>query len=123
MPLLCLFLLGKSGVNEENALVRLCKRAYRPLLARALEHRVFVLAAAVAALVASLALAPRLGTEFLPELNEGSVWINLMLPPGISVTETLAAAGAGSGRCCGRFRKFAPWCPRPDVRRTAPIRR
>jgi cobalt-zinc-cadmium resistance protein CzcA len=88
VPLLCLFLLGKSGVNEENALVRLCKRAYRPLLARALEHRVFVLAGAVVALIASLALAPKLGTEFLPELNEGSVWINIMLPAGISVTET-----------------------------------
>src|SRR5207248_1356956 len=35
-----------------------------------------------------LALAPQLGTEFLPELNEGSIWINIMLPPGISVTET-----------------------------------
>jgi cobalt-zinc-cadmium resistance protein CzcA len=88
VPLLCLFLLGKSGVNEENALVRLCKRAYRPLLARALQHRVFVLAGAVVALIASLALAPKLGTEFLPELNEGSVWINIMLPAGISVTET-----------------------------------
>ena len=31
---------------------------------------------------------PRLGTEFLPELNEGAIWINIMLPPGISVTET-----------------------------------
>ena len=73
MPLLCLFLLGKSGVTEENALVRLCKRAYRPVLTRALEHRVFVLAGAVLALVGALALTPRLGTEFLPELNEGSI--------------------------------------------------
>jgi heavy metal efflux system protein len=88
VPLLCLYLLGKSGVTEENALVRLCKRVYRPILALALEHRVFVLGGAVVALVASLALVPRLGTEFLPELNEGSIWINLMLPPGISVTET-----------------------------------
>src|SRR3954452_6779015 len=88
VPLLCLFLLGKSHVTEENALVRGCKRVYRPLLAAALAHRVPVLLGAVAALAGSLALAPRLGTEFLPELNEGSIWINLMLPPGISVTET-----------------------------------
>jgi cobalt-zinc-cadmium resistance protein CzcA len=88
VPLLCLFLLGKSGVSEDNALMRACKRIYRPVLARALEHRILVLAGAVAALVASLAIAPRLGTEFLPELNEGSIWINIMLPPGISVTET-----------------------------------
>jgi cobalt-zinc-cadmium resistance protein CzcA len=87
VPLLCLYLLNKSTVTEENALVRACKRLYRPVLATALAHRVPVLAAAVAALAGSLALAPRLGTEFLPELNEGSIWINLMLPPGISVTE------------------------------------
>ena len=88
VPLLSLFLLGKSGVSEDNGLVRACKRVYQPLLARALEHRTFVLVGAVLALVASLAIAPRLGTEFLPELNEGSIWINIMLPPGISVTET-----------------------------------
>jgi len=88
VPLLCLFLLGRSRVQEENLLVRWCKRTYRPLVARALAHRTLVLGGAVAALVASLAVAPRLGTEFLPELNEGSIWINIMLPPGISITET-----------------------------------
>jgi len=88
VPLLALYMLGKSGVNEENALVRWCKRVYRPLVARALEHRTLVLGAALVALLASLSLVPRLGTEFLPELNEGSIWINIMLPPGISVSET-----------------------------------
>src|SRR4051794_17131446 len=88
VPLLCLFMLGKSGVSEDNALVRACKRIYRPLLQQALAHRALVLAGAVVALMASLFLVPRLGTEFLPELNEGSIWINIMLPPGISVSET-----------------------------------
>src|SRR5262249_39149633 len=88
VPLFALYLLGKSGVSEDNALVRACKRIYHPVLARALEHRVLVLGGAIVALVASLTLVPRLGTEFLPELNEGSIWINIMLPPGISVTET-----------------------------------
>jgi cobalt-zinc-cadmium resistance protein CzcA len=88
VPLLALYLLGKSGVSEDNALVRTCKRIYRPVLTRALEHRLVVLGGAIAALLASLLLVPRLGTEFLPELNEGSIWINIMLPPGISVTET-----------------------------------
>ena len=87
VPLLCLYLLGRSRAQEENALVRWCTRMYRPMLRRALDHRRTVLTAAVAALLASLAVAPRLGTEFLPELNEGSIWINIMLPPGISVTE------------------------------------
>src|SRR5213079_1225541 len=50
---------------------------------------VVVLLAAVVVLGATLAVAPRLGSEFLPELNEGSVWVNLTLPPGISVTEAV----------------------------------
>jgi cobalt-zinc-cadmium resistance protein CzcA len=88
VPLLSLFLLGKGGHEADNWLVRTCKSAYQPALRAALERRGTVLAAAVALLVASLALVPRLGTEFLPELNEGSIWVNIMLPPGISVSET-----------------------------------
>jgi cobalt-zinc-cadmium resistance protein CzcA len=46
-----------------------------------------VLLVSVAALTASLSLVPRLGSEFLPELNEGSVWVNFNLPPGVSISE------------------------------------
>ena len=88
VPLLSLHLLGKSGAHEDNLLLRWCKRAYRPLLEFALERRASVLLVAIAALGGSLMLVPQLGTEFLPELNEGSIWINIMLPPGISVSET-----------------------------------
>ncbi|HEY1308076.1 MAG TPA: CusA/CzcA family heavy metal efflux RND transporter [Vicinamibacterales bacterium] len=88
VPMLSLFLLRDTQAHEENALVRWCKRVYRPALRFALERRKAVLGAAVVALVVSLALVPALGTEFLPELNEGSLWINIMLPPGISISET-----------------------------------
>jgi cobalt-zinc-cadmium resistance protein CzcA len=88
VPLLSLFFLGHTRAHEDNLLVRLCKRAYQPVLRFALERRMLVLAVAVVALVGSLALVPKLGTEFLPELNEGALWINIMLPPGISVSET-----------------------------------
>ena len=88
VPLLSLFFLSHTHAHEENWLVRFCKRAYEPVLRFALERRVLVLGAAVVALIGSLALVPRLGTEFLPELNEGALWINIMLPPGISVSET-----------------------------------
>ena len=73
--------------HEDNALVRFCKRVYEPVLAWALSHRGLVIGAAVVALAASLALVPRLGTEFLPELNEGTIWVNVDLPAGISVAE------------------------------------
>ncbi len=37
---------------------------------------------------------PHLGTEFLPELNEGSIWINVPFPPSVSVTRGAATRRA-----------------------------
>jgi len=88
VPLLAFFLLRKGVPEKENVIVRAWKAAYRPALNFALSHRLLVVVSAVAALAASLTLVPKLGTEFLPELNEGTLWINIMLPPGISVSET-----------------------------------
>jgi cobalt-zinc-cadmium resistance protein CzcA len=88
VPLLSLFLLSGSHSEEDNFVIRTCKRLYEPILRAALARRRAVLVGAVVVLLASVALVPRLGTEFLPELNEGSIWINIMLPPGISISET-----------------------------------
>src|SRR6266478_6162290 len=93
VPLLCYFLLRKKLPEEDNLLVRFCKRLYRPVLEWALNHRKFVVSTAVVALLASLAIVPRLGTEFLPELNEGTMWININLPPSVSVSEAAAELG------------------------------
>ncbi|HEY5899870.1 MAG TPA: CusA/CzcA family heavy metal efflux RND transporter [Burkholderiales bacterium] len=87
VPLLCSVLLKKNLPEEENFIVRAAHRAYAPALAWALDHSKFVLAAALVALAASLAIVPRLGTEFLPELNEGSIWVNVFLPTSVSVSE------------------------------------
>src|SRR5258707_7080830 len=87
VPLLCSMMLKKNLPEEDNFIVRAAKRAYAPALAWALARRKAVLAAAVLALAASLARVPRLGTEFLPELNEGSIWVNVFLPTSVSVSE------------------------------------
>jgi len=87
VPLLCYLLLRKPVAHEENRVVLWCKRMYRPSLEWALAHRSPVVIISVVALFMSLMLVPRLGTEFLPELNEGSIWINVPLHPSLSVTE------------------------------------
>ena len=87
VPLLCYWLLPQTGHREENALVRACKRAYLPALRWAIERRGLVVGLAIAAFAASLAIEPRLGSEFLPELNEGTIWVNQTLPPGISLAQ------------------------------------
>jgi len=87
VPLLCYALL-RHGVSErENPVIRLAKFLYRPLLEAALRRKAIVILAALAVLASSLAVIPQLGSEFLPELNEGTVWVNLNLPAGISLTE------------------------------------
>ncbi len=89
VPLLCYFLLRKNISHEDNFLTRVSKRVYRPLLAKSLQRPKAVAGVAIAVLAVSLLLVPRLGTEFLPELNEGTLWLNINLPPGISVPETI----------------------------------
>jgi cobalt-zinc-cadmium resistance protein CzcA len=87
VPLLCAVMLKRNLPEKENVLVHLARKVYEPSLAWALRHGRLVVAAAFVALAASLALVPRLGTEFLPELNEGAVWVNITLPTSVSVSE------------------------------------
>jgi len=90
VPLLCFFLLRGKIPHEENAVVRFLKRPYVGTLRWALNHPTIVILAALAGFAVSMAVAPKLGTEFLPELNEGTIWVNANLPPGISVEQARA---------------------------------
>jgi heavy metal efflux system protein len=96
VPLLCYFFLRRDLPETDNWLLRNSKLIYHRVLVAALDHRKAVIVSAIIALAASLALASMLGTEFLPELNEGALWINITLPPGISVSE--------ASRECARIR-------------------
>jgi heavy metal efflux system protein len=87
VPLLCWFLLRKNLPHKENFIMQAATRRYEPILRGALRRPKVVVLTAVMALGASLAMVPKLGTEFLPELNEGSIWVNANFPPGLSVTE------------------------------------
>jgi len=87
VPVLCVYLMQRITAEKENFIVRGAHLIYDRVLKVALARPKIVLAASLAALGATLLLVPRLGTEFLPELNEGSIWINFTLPPGISPGE------------------------------------
>src|SRR5437773_7756549 len=94
VPLLCYFLFRGHASEKENVVIRACKRFYRPALLWALAHRIGVIAVAVILLATSLVTLTRLGSEFLPELNEGTMWVNIYFPPGISVNETKRLAAS-----------------------------
>jgi cobalt-zinc-cadmium resistance protein CzcA len=93
VPLLASVMLQKKLPEEDNRLVRGAKRLYAPALEKALARPRLVLVSAVLALAGSLALVPRLGTEFLPELNEGAIWVNVNLPTSVSVSEAQELTG------------------------------
>lgn len=90
VPLLCHKALKGKLKHGDNWLMTTAKRVYTPALTWVLDHGRVVVAAALVALGVSLFLATRLGSEFLPELNEGSVWLNATLEPTASISEATA---------------------------------
>lgn len=73
--------------HEETKLMHWFNNRYEPALKWVLANTRRVLTLALVALAITAALVPQLGTEFLPELNEGSIWINTTLPTSVSVDE------------------------------------
>jgi cobalt-zinc-cadmium resistance protein CzcA len=86
VPLACAWFLRRVP-HDDNRLVRAAKRGYARLLDWALERRLTVVAIAVAALVVAGGVSTRLGSEFLPELNEGSIWVSTTMSPSVSPEE------------------------------------
>ena len=87
VPLLSALMLKRNLAEEDNWIVRRAKALYTPALAWSLANPRKVILAALLALAGSLSLVPRLGTEFLPELNEGAIWVNVFFPTSVSVSE------------------------------------
>ncbi|MCE3543654.1 efflux RND transporter permease subunit, partial [Escherichia coli] len=69
-------------------------RSYRPLLDWALRMRVAVVAGAVALVVVSGVAATRLGSEFIPNLDEGDIALHALRIPGTSLSQAVAMQSA-----------------------------
>ncbi len=89
MPVLCSFLLGGKIHEGDNRVIALIKRLYAPTLDVALRLRWLVVVASVVLFAASLWLFTRLGAEFVPKLDEGSITSMLYKPVGMSMEESL----------------------------------
>lgn len=91
VPVLCSFFL-KGGSEEDNWLMRAIKRPYLPALRWALANRTRTVVAAVTALLGSLALVPFLGSEFVPNLEEGSILYRATLAPSAGLEDAIRTA-------------------------------
>ena len=87
VPLLAYWTLRKKLPHGDNRVVATSKRLYAPVLNWALTKRRTVMAIALGIFALSMVVASRLGSEFLPELNEGTIWVNLRLPSSVSNDE------------------------------------
>ena len=83
-----LFVTGKVS-EKETKVMRGISRFYAPLLQKAIKLRVAVVAAAAVLVVLSGLLATRLGTEFIPNLDEGDIALHAMRIPGTSLTQAI----------------------------------
>ena len=75
--------------EQETKLMRGVHRVYAPLLEQALALRVPIVAAAAALTVMAGLLATRLGTEFIPNLDEGDIALHALRIPGTSLTQAV----------------------------------
>lgn len=92
-PVLASLLFRRGAKVRDSRLMAALVRAHERLLARLLRRaRLVVVVAAVATTAAIVALGRSLGTEFLPQLDEGSIWIRCNLPPGISLHKSAEVA-------------------------------
>ncbi len=88
VPLLMLWLVrGKIVPADRNPLNRALLRAYDPVVRFALRHKLGVLAGAAVLLLATALPLSRIGSEFMPPLNEGDLLYMPTTLPGISVTK------------------------------------
>jgi heavy metal efflux system protein len=90
-PVLSTFLLKQENVKEAKVM-HVLKQGYTPLLRWALRRRLPLLLGTFVVFLGSLLLIPRLGTEFIPTLEEGVIQLNIAMAPSISLekaTETV----------------------------------
>jgi cobalt-zinc-cadmium resistance protein CzcA len=78
---------ARNAGDDDVVLVRLIKRAYAPLLDRCLKHPGLVALVTVLVAAPSMALALRIGSDFMPQLDEGAFLLQTMLPADAALDE------------------------------------
>lgn len=89
MPVLSSLLFRRPVAGRETWLMRKVGVAYMALLRRVLRRPLMTAAAAAAVFFGVAAIAPHLGAEFIPALDEGSIVVMMYRVPGISIAESL----------------------------------
>ncbi len=93
VPVLCTLLLGGKLHDEgSNPVMRLLRRLYEPVLRGALAHRYVTIGAAALVLAGALLVGSRIGSEFMPPLNEGDLLFMPIADPSVSLEQNTEIA-------------------------------
>jgi cobalt-zinc-cadmium resistance protein CzcA len=87
VPVLSMYALRNGTKERVSPILKWTQKAYEPTLKWAMASPTIVFIVGIGVFVSSLVLAPRLGSEFLPALNEGALYAQISLPRNLSVTE------------------------------------
>ncbi|HZY82428.1 MAG TPA: CusA/CzcA family heavy metal efflux RND transporter [Cyclobacteriaceae bacterium] len=87
VPLLCFMLLKKNVRERDNKLVTTMEKTYHPTVLWSLRKPKLSIFISVAILIVSLLVGGTLGTEFLPQLNEGSIYVRASMPQSIAFSD------------------------------------
>ncbi|MEW6279724.1 MAG: CusA/CzcA family heavy metal efflux RND transporter [Candidatus Eremiobacterota bacterium] len=93
VPVLCSFLLRPSTGEKDPVVVRSARRLYAPILRAALAVPGPLSLGGLAFFALSLLLFTRLGAEFLPQLDEGAIAVQINRLPSVSLGQSLEMAG------------------------------
>jgi hypothetical protein len=122
-PVLASLLLPQHIEEAETIVVRILRTVYSPVLGWALAHRAITVAMGLAFLVGAGVLSTRLGSEFLPALEEGNYWIRAALPPTIGLAASGDHHGGVPARAAGQWQRRVAVLECGAVRATEAVRR
>ncbi|SAL77779.1 cation transporter [Caballeronia peredens] len=89
IPAAVALFIGRNVEEKENRIMRWARRAYEPVLLRFIGQPKRVLIGAALIVAMTTALATRLGSEFIPSLNEGDLAVAALRIPGTSLSQSL----------------------------------
>ncbi len=89
VPALLSYTMSREDMAEKHSdWMHRLQEAYRTILLKSSRSRALVVIVSLAILVVSVVSAPMLGSEFLPKLDEGNIWLTVDLPPSASLEKT-----------------------------------
>ena len=103
VPAAVALFIGQRVGEKENRLMAWARRGYEPMLRLVMAIKPLVLTTALVAVLLSGLLATRLGSEFIPNLNEGDFAVQVLRIPGTSLSQSVAMQQQLEARLKAKF--------------------